>query len=377
MYKYLLTGCAAAALTFAASAASAQDFKVTLSGDAQFQASFAGQKKDAGTRATDFRSRFRLWVNPEAKGLDGALTYGAKVRVRFQDNDKGANYDRAFTYLKGAFGTVSLGTITTYNDDFYVSRPASWHTEDDVWTSVVGASQDTAYTTASASKLEAFRLKTNTLGGGTSNRVRYESPFIYGLQLGLSYTPYGDGAGWDYQRSSTAAKPLDAYEVGLYFNSKDKSIADKFGAALLQASFAYQGADNGDSTKTDYSYYQAGVNVGYQDFVIGGMLNYQGDSNLSKADQKKVNTYGWAVGAQYSISAVTFGVGYNYAQKDNGSTGVDGYKKSSEAVSLGVKYAVSKGLDVFADYSYVTNKNTLSNLKDNANVVTLSTKIGF
>jgi len=42
-----------------------------------------------------------------------------------------------------------------------------------------------------------------------------------------------------------------------------------------------------------------------------------------------------------------------------------------------VNYTVAKGLDVAAEYAYVSTKNTFSDTKDKANVVTLSTKLSF
>jgi len=384
MRKIFLGG-AMSILTLYAGALQAQDFKVTLSGDAQFQASFGGQDKDKNTRNTDFRSRFRFVVNPEAVGLNGALTYGAKVRVKAEDTGKSATYDRAFTYLSGAFGTVTAGTNTTYNDDVAISAPGGWRPESDVALGFVGLGD--GYSSA-AGGLEAFRWDTMDPTGSNTN-VRYQTPFILGLQLGIGFTPNSEldgssASGWNYNR--TKAGLTNAYEVGLLFDSSDKSIADKFGAAVLRASFGFIGGEMKAADLTslkDLRAFQAGVQAGYAGFTLGGGLVYQGKSGLEKADVKAVEAYSWRLGAQYETGPFTFGVGYDYAQKDvdlgTGAVRVTdtGEKKTSQQIATGVNYTVAKGLDVAAEYAYVSTKNTFSDTKDKANVVTLSTKLSF
>jgi len=377
MYKYLLTGCAAAALTMGASVASAQDFKVTLSGEAKFEANFASQDKDTNLRGTEFRNRFRLVVNPEAKGLDGALTYGATVKMKFEKEF--STFEASYTYLKGAFGSVYLGQVASYNDDKGVTRPADFVMEDDGAYGYVKANNG-AYSSTDATKLDAWRRKVVDIMG-QSTKVRYDSPVISGLTLAVAYTPTTSSNNWDYTRSDNTDLQ-DSYEVGVKFDSTDKSIADKFGAALLQASFGYQGASSGKSALEDYNGYQAGVRVGYQDFTFGGHYVYQGKSGLAKVDQSKKSEYAWGLGAQYKFTpALTVGIAYNYAEKDaqlgatNSNTGL-GVKKSSQ-IQTGVSYVVARGLTAYADYQYLSSKNTLSNVSDDASVFTLATKLIF
>lgn len=403
MYKYLLTGCAAAALSLSAGAASAQDFKVTLSGNVLFQAAYAGQDAHANTRSVDFRNRFRLWINPEAVGLGGALTYGAKVQVLFTNNDGTSSFDHAFTYLKGAFGTVQLGVQDTYSDDFngtasgLIQRPTSYQAKDDAAFGFVGASRDARYTAADASRLASWRDSSllvgdaNSISGGVyPTAIRYTTPFVYGLQAAVQYTPSSAESEWSFTRGRNAVANgsttnfEDAFEAALLFNSKDKTIADKFGDAVLLAAFDYQHAKNGYAGKSDFNAYQFGVNVGYQAFVLGGAVQYFGKSGLSNADQNQVDRYSWNFGAQYTYGDFVFGTGYQYAQRDvdyvEGTAAVAiGHigKKTSQGVLTGVKYTVAKGLDLFAEYDYLQNKNTFSGYKDNASVVVLSTKITF
>jgi len=383
MTKYLLAGAAAAALTLGAGFAVAQDFKVTLSGEAKFQASFAGQTKDANTRTADFQSRFRFKVNPEAKGLNGALTYGAQVQLNNDSSGGTTSFEAAYTYLSGSFGRVILGQVAPFNDDNgNVTKPQDAFSENDIALGYASKTVDPAAATLAWGRDQTIAL------GGQATKLRYDTPFISGVKLGVGYAPNNSdtSSNWDFKRQVSFAGKTDAqdiYEIGIVFDSTDKSIADKFGAALFKASFGYQGATATNSLAgdkyNDYSYYQAGVQVGYADFVIGGHYVYKGKSGLAKADNFKNDSYSYGIGAQYKFTpALVTSVGYTYWQRDDATaTNVqDGIQKAS-AFTAGVAYTVAKGLTVGADYGYIVAKNTRSNAKDTANVFTISTTLGF
>lgn len=381
------TSCASAAVLLGAGAAYGQDFKVTISGDAEFQAVAGSQKRNSGSRDVDFRNRFRLIVNPEATGLNGALTYGGAVRILAANGDGTAGYDRAYTYVKGSFGTLIGGLHTTYNDDVgAATAPNDWRTQSAAALSFVNASA--RYSGTDTRKLAAWRWDTLS-PTGNNTRLRYQTPFISGFQVGASFTPaagnlrdQGTNSGWSFNRGKSGI--TDSYEVGLLFDSTDKSIADRFGPMSLKASVNYQGGtirDTANVKREDLSAFQAGLAVGYGGFTVGGGAVYYGKSGLAKTDPKKVDAYTWRVGAQYQWGAWTTGVGYDYSQKDVdfdtlGATAGFG-KKQAEQFGAGVRYTVAKGFDVAAEYDHVKTRNTLSGRKDNADVVILSTKLSF
>jgi outer membrane protein OmpU len=378
MTKYLLAGCAAAAFTMVGGIANAQDFKVTISGEAKFEAYFSGQKKDAGTRNIDFRNRFRLTVNPEAVGLGGALTYGANVMLKNESNASTTSFENNFIYLKGAFGTVSLGDMASYNDGpGGVTKPQDWISENDGQLGYVGDSKDPLYT---GKTLEAWRDQTVNLGD-QSTRIRYESPIMSGFQIGASYTPQLADDAWSWNRDKTKAAQ-DIYEIGVKFDSTDKTIADRFGGALLKVSASYAGGKNKATVSNGFSFedpaaYQAGLQVGYAGFVVGGHYVNWGKTNLWKGDTQKTTRYSYGVGAQYTTGPVVVGVGYTYSQKDADFTADATGKKTAASFTAGAKYTVSKGLDVFADYGYVKTKNSNTNDSDTANVLMIGTALGF
>lgn len=212
--KWLLIGSALSVLSFSQGAAQARDFKVTLSGDAQFQVPFGGQDKD--TRSTDFRNRFRLWVDPEAKALDGASTYGAKLRLKTESNGGSSTYDRASTYVSGAFGTAMGGTNTTYNDDVgAVGSPGAWRPESDVAPAFTGLGEGRSSTTVGG--LEAWRSDTLDPTGSNTD-IRCRSPFISGFQVGVGFTPASaaDGESVGGRTFNRAKSGLtNAYEIGV------------------------------------------------------------------------------------------------------------------------------------------------------------------
>lgn len=385
MKKWLLLGTTVPALMMFGGVANAQDFKVTIGGEVKFEAYFSSQKKDQDTRNVDFRNRFRLWVNPEATALNGALTYGAHVLMKNENSDSSTSFEANYTYLKGAFGTVYLGDETTYDDDVGLTKPQDFISENDGQLGYINSSKDPSYGSGVFGH-EAWREQTIQMGGQAA-RVRYDSPFISGFQLSASYTPQGKDDAWSFNRSKTN-NTQDAFAVDLKFDSTDKTIADKFGNAILKASFSFAaGKDKttsvGGQGFEDPRAFKGALAAGYGGFLVGGYYIDFGKSNLWKGDSTRTRHYDYGLGGQYSTGPWVFGVGYQYAQKDtglgNGAVDTNG-KKTMGSITGGVKYTVAKGLDAFADYSYVRTKNTETggnNDRDNANVVILGTVLTF
>lgn len=381
MHKWQFAGCALSALVVSTCAASAQDFKVTLSGEAKFQAMAASQDKDKDTRAVDFRNRFRFVVNPEASAFNGALTYGARVKIKNEaaNTDGGTTFEEAYIYGQGAFGKVYFGNVAPFNDDNGgVTRPADFLSEDDGFLGFVGSSKDPAYASGT---LAAWRSKTATLGEQAS-KVRYDTPAIYGLKLGIGYTPSSNGNvdAWQWNRASkdSTRRVQDAFEVGVMFDSTDKSVADKFGSAVLKASADYQSAKNSDSGREKFNWYQAGVQVGYSGFTVGGHYVYKGKSDLLKTDPSQDDDFSWGAGAQYVTGPWKAGIGYNGSERDGNSSGRG--KQKADYLTAGVMYSVAKGLDVGLNYAYVQTKYTdagTPDLKDNSSIFGADIVLGF
>lgn len=387
MNKYLLAGCAAAALTLCGGIANAQDFKVTLSGESKFEAYFGSQDKDANTRAVDFRNRFRFNINPEAVGLNGALTYGAYLKVKAEDSTGSAtSFEANYIYLSGAFGKVYLGDETTFSDDYgSVTYPTAWISEDDGFHGFVGSSADATYNSSFAG-LESWRDKTVQMGG-QATRLRYDSPAIYGVTIGLGYTPQGNSNSdaWSLNRDKRSTAQ-DVYEIGILFDSTNKTIADKFGAAKLKFSADYQAGRDGRTSVGGFKYenpraFDLGLQVGYAGFTVGGHYVNWGKSNLWKGDEKQTERYAYGIAGQYETGPWAVGVGYTYSQKDTSNANAVSTtgKKQTTALMAGVKYTVAKGLDVYADYGYLKTKNTEPGFdsKDNANVFVLGTVLSW
>jgi outer membrane protein OmpU len=390
MKKFLLAGCAAAVLGMGANGAIAQDFKVRISGKVEFQAVFAEQDFKANTRSVDFRNRFRLIINPEAVALDGALTYGAVGRIVTEDKTGAAGGDRAFVYVQGAFGTIKAGTINSYNDENPLSAPSDWRAPENAMLAAlafVNASNDRYGKTASG--LSAWRWG-NIIATGSNTKLRYNSPIVKGLQFAAGYTPSAPGiekgynTGWTFNREKSGL--TDTYELGLRFDSANKTFGGAFGDYVLQAGANYHGGKVRDTALValnDLSAFQAGLRVGYGGFKIGAGYMTYGKSGLYKTDKGQVNAYTWRLGAQYATGPWTLGVGYDSSQKDvdfdSGTTHANdrGEKKTANQFEAGLTYTVAKGLELAGGYHYITTKNTYSHLKDKAHAVVLTTSISF
>lgn len=372
---------ATAALVLAlgeAATASAQDsaFKVTVSGDAQFEAHYVTQKRDDNVRNLDFRNRFRLAVNPEAKTSSG-LVYGGYVRFT-TENAKNAtsgvlDYDRAYMYVGGAFGTVNLGSHTSFNDDNKVARPADYLIEDDAVYKSFSASTAPQWTNGTFNIDGLYDRAINVPDAAT--KIRYDSPIMSGARLSVSYTPRNDRQGWTFNRDAggTSGSVQDIFEGAILYNNKD-SVAS-FGGVGVSAVVDYQTGDYDRSGFKNVSAFTAGLNLSYAGVTVGGGYNNYGKSWLAESDPNKTDQYTYNFGAEYQTGPMAVGASYVYGEKDANPTGPGKMKLTS--YELGALYTVAPGMRVGAEYARIETKNTFVGIKDLGNVFLVSTQVQF
>jgi len=407
MNRYLLAGSAAVALVVGASAANAQaKFDLKIGGDAYFEAGYVSQDNDTGLRSTEFANRLRINVIPSAKA-DNGLEYGARLRFRAAGNGTNNNVsaDRAYIFAQGSFGQVRLGSTNEFNDDTVISTPIDYLPLGlfDRVTSYIGASNG-ANTTINGRYAGADIgsnggvAQTVTGGnslvwatldplGGSSTKVVYYSPRFSGLQLGAAYTPRADSFYTDVNRvknvSTAAAQASGAYqdvfELGANFN-------DTFGGVTVKASAAYTGGTTsksgaaGDNFK-NLSGWQAGAQIGYAGFVLGGGYVGYGKSGQNTRYTYTGDVSNWTVGVQYTTGPIIIGANYKHGE-DPGSTTLAG-KRKLDVYELGAGYTVAPGLALQAQYDYFTAKsdkvNTVVTGKDDdkGHVVILRSVLAF
>ena len=385
MNRYLLAGCAAAALALGAGAANAQaKFEVKVGGDAYFEGGYVNEDRDEGARSVDFRNRFRVTVTPTAKA-DNGLEYGGRIRMRANsgaNNARNMDADRGYIFAQGAFGQVQLGVTNSFNDATYVTAPQDYlplAIYDGV-TAWIGQTSDIG---GGLAGLNGSMLSQSLVVENNATKIVYFSPRFAGLQVGASYTPRTDDSNNSVDRSEfanarTSASAVtnsfqDVVELGLNYNAT-------FGAVSVKVGGGYQWGESSDVTGAsfrDLNAWQAGAQVGFAGFTIGGSYTDWGKSGLNRAlggafaDSAQV----WQAGAQYTVGPIVVGAGWMYG-KDSGTFTAAG-ERDINVYEVGVSYTIAPGFAVQAQYDYFDNDGETAATQDKGSVVLLRTTLAF
>lgn len=377
MKRYLVIGCAAAALCTAAGTASAQSkFNVLIGGDAFFQFGYVDQDKDSGLRSTEAMNRFRLNVTPTAKA-DNGLEYGARVRIRASRGTAQLDTDRAYIFAEGQFGRVQAGTQAGASDEFGYIGPVDWGTfggADGWWNSFIG---DTAFGNLPLQAQGNLRTLTSS---DAYTRVVYLTPSFSGLQGIVSYGTTTDSTLTDVKRSKAGSASngrvsayQDVYEVGAVYTGE-------FSGVSVNGSAFYSGGTAKDGSLAtqyeDLNSWQVGLTVGYNGFKVGGSYSnaydsgYQKTNRRNSADQETV-----MASAQYTTGPIVVGAGYTYSQ-DAGDLTATG-KNKLNLYSVGANYTVAPGLTVGLEYNYFDLDHNVNANDDKGSVVIFDTRLAF
>lgn len=370
MNRYLLAGCAAAALALGAGAANAADFQVKVGGDAYFEGGYVSQDKDSGLRSTEFRNRFRLNIVPSAKA-DNGLEYGGRVRIRANSGTANLDGDRAYIWAQGSFGQVRLGVANSYNDDTYYSRPFDYQILG-IYDPYVNFLSGSAVASEFASIGGTNVLTAQSMTGNTnSTKAIYISPRFSGFQLGLSYTPRNDSNLSDVNRAKVTTSQTtfqDIYEVGLNYNNT-------FGGVAVKASAGYMGGKSETANTEDLKSWQVGGNVGYAGFAFGGGAVGHGESGQTKSALYKKDALSWNVGAQYTTGPLVVGAAYIQG-KDAGSVNVAG-DRTAKIINVGALYTIAPGLSAGLEYDHFKVDADASGTSDKGDIVILRSVLAF
>ena len=388
MHRYLLAGCAAVALTMASGVANAQaKFEVKVGGDAFFEWGYVDQDNDANLRSSEMRNRFRVNIIPSAKA-DNGLEYGGRIRIRADNNNAAGRtltQDRAYIFAQGGFGQIRAGTTNTYNDETIVSRPIDYLPfglfDQGISGYLAGTANGTDFSTSHKTALSSSTIIYPTFSD-VATRVVYFSPRIAGLQLGASYTPRNDDSTNSVNRIKAVAPAgggtyqasmQDLVELGANYNAT-------FGGFTVKAGAGYYTGEASDVSGARYrnlNAWQAGAQLGYAGFTVGGSYTDWGKSGARKgvANVNAENGGAWQVGAQYTVGPIVVGGGWMYG-KDSGDLSVAG-KREVNVYEIGVSYTVAPGLAVQAQYDYFDADSDIRALSDKGSVIELRTTLAF
>jgi hypothetical protein len=381
MKKTLL---ASALLSAFASSALAGDATpvVKLGGYLDTQAGYRSQKRDFrfstpttanSGKLNDFAivNDTQIFVNVDGKDDTYGFTYGGLVKL-FADTSKskhfrsGSQDGSAFqtvAYFEGVFGRLEAGNYTGVTKAFKVDATSFAR-------ATGGANGDSKYWwnqytakgvnfATKTNFIETPNLYTNEEGqagarGVNAAKVNYYTPDYYGFKLGASYTPDLQSYGTIAQQSSITKTIGDAdaatfrniWEGGIYYAGQFNDVGFK-AAVLGQTGTAKKVHAATDKKFRDLSAWEAGANVSYMGFTLGGSYGDWGKSGKLKTGQNKASTY-WTAGLGYEYGA--FGVSLDYFESKLGITN-QVKKNKLEKFTLGVDYKLAPGLLPYAEVS--------------------------
>lgn len=369
MKKLLLAGAAATAVALTAGAASAQSkFEVRVGGDALFIAGFTSQKKDTNLRSVEFLDRVRL--NTVATGkADNGIEYGVRLRLTSDAGTGGSNAvrsDRAYIFVGGSFGTLTMGTQNGVSDEYATLGPlvdiggGTLGQTDGFWSGFIGGTSSLLPTTVATGSLRA------ALSSNAYSRISYVSPTFGGFKLAGSYTPNTSDSGFSVNRAKNNGSVQDLYEVGALYSGD-------FSGFTVDGNVFYSGADVQATNTRNVSAWFAGLTLGYNGFKLGGSYTNMGKSGYVKSLRYDHDQESFIVAGSYTTGPITLGVSYTNGK----GTQTAGTKADLDLTQAAINYVVAPGLTTGIEYSHFELDTGSSATKDKGDVVLLQTTVVF
>jgi len=359
MKKALLAGTAISAAALYAQSAQAQ-IVVSLGGYTEF---FAAYYDDDASARTDHEFELETEIVIRADGkADNGLLYGAKVELQNSTpdvNSTGVGTDEASVYLAGTWGRLELGDFDGAADTLAIYAPLVGIEQID------GDAYDFLTVTPETGPRAGFVLGVQPTGSlvqapdsGDATKISYITPRFVGFQAGVSYAPQSDSEAQDVVPFKTVGGYKDFWEFGVNYTGEFSGFSVAAGVTASTATGQDLGVVGGPSLE-DFFAWQAGAQVGYGAFKIGGGYFDADDYNaVSGAPATSGDSSAWHVGASYTTGPIAIGITYADAEGFKGGPDVASGLPSTYATSYksyggGVAYTIAPGLTVQADLMYV------------------------
>jgi predicted porin len=373
MKKVLLatTALVSAGVLAGASEVAAQDKPISLQLGGYYRSAFAVNSDDDGTgqRGAGRRNhRITQDVEVHFKGettLANGLTIGAVVELEAQEQN-GDQVDETWAYIKGRWGELR------YGDEDSVTRLSALSAPYPLNDTMFGA--NSPFFTFSNNGIAV----SGTAGPGTnttaldlttdSSKLLYFTPRISGFQASVSYAPDGtqdcrtSNGGSNGCGAGVGVGRLKTDGLGQVFAIQG-NYSGKIGPVDANAMIGYSKATNevaglnANGTKnSDPSTYLAGLQLGYNNWWIGG--SYQkiddgaGNQGLNGIDGRRASTFD--VGIAYNPGP--WGVALQYSRGDytiNGTVATTTVKDKLDNWALVGAYVLGPGIRLNAGLEYM------------------------
>ena len=273
--------------------------------------------------------------------LDNGLEVGARVELEGED-DAGDQIDEAWIWFSGGFGELRMGS-----DDDALANAC-----------IVPPGGTGNFSAFSPNQWGANTLTSNSVCSGVDDRgdaqkFVYISPSFAGFQLTGSYTPnggderHGDGVGAHLGMPANTDGE-SRHNVSLYGTYSYEG--DGWGlTAGAGASFEGHVEQAPGPDRDEQDFYQAGLNLTFGNFGVGGVFEYYNDF----IDQGASDLDRWVagIGTAYTLDAWTFGAQYSHLdQESNNSATADEFQQ--DRVVLTGNYAFGPGINLDGEVGY-------------------------
>ncbi len=304
----------------------------------------------------DFRSDAELHIFVTGKAANG-LSYGATIEFQIDNmvtntgSQSGAGTGVDTDEVYGFVSSPTLGTLRFGDEDSAASLMA---------VSVPGPTQlgiSASWDEFVAQAPDGNRyILADINDGNDATKIIYLSPQFFGLDFGVSYAPNGrEGEEYRSVAGGLQRDPTDSIRNEL---SGAIRYRGSFGNIGVTAGFGAMRADAQDNAVNlqDITQYQAGLQVSGFGLTVGGMYSWGKFAGVTRAAllPGRDNSTNYALGASYAIGAFTLGAFYGKAERDNGPIQAD---RTQTLWGLGAAYTLAPGLELFANYTNVKDRN--------------------
>lgn len=359
MKKILLATTAVAAVALASGDAYAQSsaagpIKLGLGGYFQFYGVFGQQDDGVGEPGAfrhnfDFKREAEIFFTGQTK-LDNGLIVGVDVQLEAESCTD--QIDESYIWFQGNWGRLILGSENSAAYLLAVGAPAidgNFDGQDPNYRLFNGVVGDPRCVSGQGcSSVDAWVPNVT----GDSEKITYLSPRFAGFRVGASYTPDNSE-----EASSGQIAAKGGSFAGMPANNNIGQMSDdiaaavnyegKFGPASVEGAFSYERGqlEQNDAAGTfdDRQAWQAGIDVGWAGFHIGG--GYFNDDNGFASDGTQ-KSYG--VGLTYAIGPMTVGGSYLNSRRERGALS----DEKLDRYMIGARYALGPGIDLRTSVQY-------------------------
>lgn len=342
--------CIAASLTAIAcpNYLNAAEISISVGGFVDFQTGFSNQDdrfetSGANTRSFKTQNDTEIFISIEGKS-DSGFVYGAvkelNADVSVDADSDGLNGEKTYIYFETPLGRLELGANsgaqTTMNINASSIARATGGINGD-WYDFVGVTSLPYITTPELPAAHAAE-------GGVredANKLSLYSPELYGVQLGVSYTPDQSNSGTVATFRDFSQDQKDVVGLGAIYSLSYDDIN------ITTSATAELGRSRSDKIFNDTQAWAVGAVVEKNGFSVAGSYS---DWNDSESSVDGADSWVWTAGTAYEKG--DYGVSLTYL-KSNYDNILASTPESNEFqnISLGVDYEVAEGLLPYAEFN--------------------------